>query len=270
MRNKRQSDTYHDASGAWERLGGELAAAVGFMTRLPLPATQAAHARPLADASWAFPVAGLAIGLIAGAVMGIASALGVPAFAAALLALGASALTTGALHEDGLSDCFDGLWGGADKETRLTIMRDSRVGGYGALSLVIATGLKAACLAALIDGAGVEAGWLALVAAHMAGRGVLPGVMHLVQRAGETGLAAMAGRPDQVRAGVALAIGALALPILLGPGIGLVAIVLGGLVTAKFVFLARWKLGGYTGDVLGLIEQAVEITVLLCAAAAIS
>lgn len=251
-------------------LAEDLLCALAFLTRIPIPTNSRAHARPLAGASWAFPAIGLLVGLLAGAVLALALALGVPALAAALLALAASAMLTGALHEDGLADCFDGLWGGRTPERRIEIMRDSRIGGYGALALVIATGVKAACLAALAEGAGGEAAWLALIAAHAAGRGVLPPVMHLLPRASATGLGALAGRPGADRAVAAGGIGALALPLLLGPGVGPAALLVAALAAAKLALVARWKLGGYNGDVLGGVEQAVEIAVLLTAAAALA
>ncbi|MBP5858100.1 adenosylcobinamide-GDP ribazoletransferase [Marivibrio halodurans] len=269
MTGKRQDRARAFASSHLGTATADLLCAIAFLTRLPVPAGSAAHARPLSGAAWAFPLVGLPVGLAAGAAMALADALGVPALAAALLGLALSAFVTGALHEDGLADMLDGAWGGMDRARRLAIMRDSRIGGYGALGLVIATGIKAACLAHLIGGAGAEAAWLALIAAAMVGRGALPAVMHGLGHARETGLAAMAGRPDARRTGIAAAIGIIALPLLLGPGAGVVAGLLAALVAAKLAFVARWKLGGQTGDVLGAIEQAVEITVLLCAAAAI-
>ncbi|MEQ8602238.1 MAG: adenosylcobinamide-GDP ribazoletransferase [Marivibrio sp.] len=251
-------------------LVGDLLCALAFLTRAPVPATSSAHARPLGQAAWAFPLVGLGVGFGAGAVLALAAALGVPPLAAGLLALGASATLTGALHEDGLADTLDGLWGGRDPARRLEIMRDSRIGGFGALGLVISVGLRAACLAAIVEGAGAEAAWLAFVAAAAAGRGALPAIMHLTPRASATGLGAMAGRPSADRAVIAAGLGTLALPLLLGPGAGPAAALLASIAAVKLALVARWKLGGYNGDVLGAAEQAVEIAVLLTAAAALS
>jgi adenosylcobinamide-GDP ribazoletransferase len=270
MTGKRQERKAAFASSVFGAVWGDFLCALGFLTRLPLPAGSAAHGRPLGAASWAFPLIGVVVGLIAGAVLALADAVGVPALPAALLALGTSAVLTGALHEDGLADSVDGLWGASSPQARLDIMRDSRIGGFGALGLIIATGLKASALAAVISGAGAQAAWLALIGAAIAGRGVLPGVMHLMARARETGLGAMAGRPSAARAVVAGAIAALTLPLLLGPDAGPAAVLLGLLVAGKGALVARWKIKGYTGDILGAIEQAVEIAVLLCAAAALS
>lgn len=249
---------------------GDLLCALAFLTRAPVPAASSAHARPLGQASWAFPLIGVGVGFAAGAVLAVASALGVPPLAAALLALGAGATLTGALHEDGLADTLDGLWGGRAPERRLEIMRDSRIGGFGALGLVISVGLRAACLAALVEGAGAEAAWLALIAASAAGRGALPAIMHLLPRASATGLGAMAGRPSADRAVIAGGVAALLAPLLLGPGTGSAAALLAAIAAAKIALVARWKLGGYNGDALGAAEQAVEIAVLLTAAAALS
>ncbi len=273
MTGKRQEREAAFAASAFGTALGDFLCALAFLTRLPIPAGSAAHARPLAGTGWAFPLVGLAVGLIAGAALALGHALGLPALAAALLALGVGAVVTGALHEDGFTDTLDGFWGAADRAERLAIMRDSRIGGYGALGLVIATGLKASALAAIVsgdgEGAGAESAWLALIGAAMAGRGALPALMHWLPAARANGLGAMAGRPSVERAAAAAAIGALALPLLLGPGAGIVAALVGALAAGGLALIARAKIGGQTGDVLGAAEQAVEIAVLLSAAALI-
>jgi adenosylcobinamide-GDP ribazoletransferase len=124
-----------------------------FFSRLPLPVL-AVETDPHGQESFAralrmAPFAGAALGFVAGAVLVAASGLGEPAPVAALLALTAGVLLSGAMHEDGLADVADGFGGGASRERKLEIMRDSRLGAYGATALVLSLGLRAAALAAL-------------------------------------------------------------------------------------------------------------------------
>jgi cobalamin synthase len=115
----------------------DLAAALTFLTRLPLPEAVTEPDRPpdLARATRAMPLAGAAIGLGGGAVYWLSAGLGLTPAIAGLLAVAATILVTGALHEDGLADSADGLFAGAESARRLEIMRDSRIGAYGTLAL---------------------------------------------------------------------------------------------------------------------------------------
>ena len=148
------------------------AAATGFLTRIPVAANP--DGGQLADAAWAFPLVGAGIGAIAAVVFAIAQLIGLGDWPAALLAVLAGLLLTGALHEDGLADTVDGLAGGHNRERKLAIMRDSRVGSFGVLALVLSVGLRAAALAQ--TGEAVFAG-LALIAAHAASRGLVTAAM---------------------------------------------------------------------------------------------
>src|SRR3979409_1783992 len=147
----------------------ELRVAVAFYTR-----TQgAAHAR----AAWAAPLVGVLIGALGALAYWIAYRLNLPALVAATLAVGATLLLTGCLHEDGLADTADGFGGGATRAQILDIMRDSRIGTYGALALGIALLLRIGALADLPN-PGLVA-W-ALIAAHAAARASLPAFMWLI------------------------------------------------------------------------------------------
>jgi len=243
----------------------EFFAALTFLTRLPLGRAPAeAPLLSLADTSWAFPVVGVAIGAIGGIAYMIASALALPALAAALIAVTATALVTGALHEDGLADTVDGFGGGASREAKLEIMRDSRIGTFGVLALIVSIGLRAVAIA------DIGTRWhvfLALIAAHALARGVLPWMAMSVPYARKDGLAANAGRPDAgiaaIAAVVAVAIALLVLPWISALGAALLA----GLSGLGMARLAQRQIGGQTGDVLGAFEQIGEIVVLLVAAA---
>jgi len=244
----------------------ELRTAMMFMTRLPVGNGKASLAR----SSWAFPVAGAVVGLIAGLVFWLSGAVGLPGLAAAFLALIASAMVTGALHEDGLADAADGLFMHGTPERKLEIMRDSRTGGFGALALVLLTGLKAAAIAVLpMDMTGL----LALVAVHALARAPLAGVMALLPPASRTGLAASTGAPTQAAAFVALGVGLAAAAAGIGFGFGpataLVAFIgVTGATTGLALFCHR-AIGGHNGDTLGAMEQVAEATVLLVLAAAL-
>ena len=246
-----------------DRRLGELLAAARFFTRLPLGDALPAGPGALAHASWAFPIVGGIIGIVCAAIYAVADRLGFPPLASALLAVAAGALVTGALHEDGLADTADGLGGGSDRAEKLAIMRDSRSGAFGVLALVFSVGLRAAAVASIASEGGVLA---AFVAAHAVGRGGLSAVMAVSTSARTDGLGATAGRPDSTEMAVSLVIAALIALLALGLRPGLGALVLAALAMAAIAVIARRQVGGYTGDVLGAIEQGGETAMLLAAA----
>lgn len=243
----------------------DLRAALTFLTRLPVGGPH----RDISRMAWAFPVAGAVVGVLAALVWSGAVAAGLGPWPAAFLALIASALATGALHEDGLADAADGLGAGGDAERMIAIMRDSRIGGYGALALMLTTGLKAAALASFGT---VSAGAAALIAAHTLSRAMLPALMAALPPATTGGLAATAGRPSGKLALAAVLTGCLlgggAIVAMTGAWLAVPLTVLAVLAAALLLGLyVRRRLGGYTGDTIGLVEQAVEIAVLLVLAA---
>ena len=102
--------------------------------------------------AWAAPVAGVAVGLIGALVLALTTLLGLPLLLRAGLATAALVVATGALHEDGLADVADGFGGGATRARKLEIMRDSRIGAYGAIAIALALILRVGALAAALDG----------------------------------------------------------------------------------------------------------------------
>jgi adenosylcobinamide-GDP ribazoletransferase len=242
----------------------DIAVALAFYTRLPLRPAGPVDGAAVARASWCAPLVGALIGTLAGLVYWIAYRLNLPPFVCATLAVAAGMLLTGGLHEDGLADTADGFGGGTTRERALDIMRDGRIGAYGTCALVVCLALRIGALADLPRAALVA--W-ALVGAHAAARATLPAFMRLLPPARTDGLSATAGAPSRERALVAAAIGFGLLWIALGLRNALIALALmlvGALVTA---WLARRKIGGQTGDVLGAVEQVGETLVLLVAAA---
>ncbi len=237
----------------------DLALALGLLTRLPVPVRDTARG---ARAAWAWPLAGAVLAGLAALGGGAALALGLPAPVAGLVALGALVMLGGGLHEDGLADSADGLWGGWTQERRLDIMRDSRIGSYGVIALVLGLGLRGVALALIFAG-GALAGAAALVIAAMVSRAAMAGVMAALPHARADGLARAQGRPPRTAVLLAAAL-ALAVALALAGVAGLIAAgaaALGALIVAR---LARARIGGQTGDILGAAQQVAEIAALLC------
>jgi len=191
-----------------------------------------------------------------------------PGLIGAVLAVAITVLITGGLHEDGLADTADGFGGGEERERKLEIMRDSRIGTYGVTALILMIGLKIACLGALLT----EASSTALAAAGLIGAGAASraGMVWLMVRlepAREDGLSKSAGRPDSAALTHALAITAAVLVItaLLVTGIMAAILAAAGAAAGTFIVerLARAHIEGQTGDVIGAGQQAAEAGFLL-------
>jgi len=247
--------------GLARQLRDDLHLALSFLTRLPLPALREMPADRLARSMRLFPLAGLVVGGVSALVYGAAFRFLGPV-PAAWLALAASIALTGALHEDGLADIADGFGGGADKPAKLAIMRDSRLGSYGVLALVLGLLLRGGALSALAEPGRVAVG---LLVAHCLSRAVIPLVMLGLPPARDNGLGAGAGRPSPGTATIAVLL-ALVVTALLLPVASSLTVVLAAL-TAAFLLalLARRQIGGQTGDVLGAVQQVTETAVLLAA-----
>ncbi|MEE8188003.1 MAG: adenosylcobinamide-GDP ribazoletransferase [Kiloniellales bacterium] len=244
----------------------DLKVALGTLTRLPLGPADEQEEGDLARATRTYPLAGVLIGLTGAAAFWLCDRLALPSLACGLIAVGVTALITGALHEDGLSDTADGFAGAFERERKLEIMRDSRTGVFGVLALLLSVGLRASALAEIAE-PGLVA--LALIAAHCAARAALPVIMRQLPLARPDGLAAEVGRPEAGHAGAAAGIAAVVAWLTLGFGTGLLVLVVGGLAAGALAFIARAQIGGYTGDVLGASEQAAETAILLAVAAAL-
>jgi adenosylcobinamide-GDP ribazoletransferase len=229
---------------------------LGFFTRLPVKMVEGS----LSDAVRAFPLAGLVVGLIGALVYYLGIQIGLSTLLAALLAVAATGIVTGALHEDGWADVCDALGARGGIEKRLEILRDSRLGSYGGLALIFATAIKVSALAAL---AAPELVAGALVASHALARGVLPLIMSRMDLARSEGLAARAGKPSIAAANWSLAIALIVAVIAIAPVAALVALLAALAATWLIAKLAQKKFGGYTGDVLGAVEQVAEMAILI-------
>ena len=239
-----------------------------FLTRLPIPLRGVLPDDAVARAAWSFPIAGALVGLVGAAAAIAGNAIGLPAVASALLALAATMAMTGALHEDGLADTADGLGGGRMRERKLEIMKDSRIGSYGVLALIVGVGLRAAALASADEDTRLHL-LGALVAAHAGSRALLPLLMRALPSVRPGGLAASVGVPSSLSSIMALVLGTAAVFWGLGDVLGLIGFVAAAIGMVVVGALARRQLGGYTGDVLGAAQQVGEIILLLAAVAQI-
>ena len=236
--------------------------AVQFLTRLPIPARlqTAWGMEDLQDSVHMFPLVGVLVGLGGSLVYAAAVFCSLPPVIAAILAVATQILMTGALHEDGLADVCDGFGGGRTREEKLEIMRDSRLGTYGAIGLILSLGLRISAIAHLAEPEVVAP---TLIAAAALSRAAMPVAMWLLPQARVEGLAASAGRPQRGR-------------VLLGIGFGVVAclhcvplLAAGILIAASFVIagmfliLSQHQIGGITGDVLGALQQILVLFTLM-------
>jgi adenosylcobinamide-GDP ribazoletransferase len=219
----------------------------------------------LADVLPVLPFIGAGVGLAAGLVFAIMRSLG-PGWLAAVLAVGAAVLMTRALHEDGLADTADGLGPHAlEPARRLEIMRDSRNGTFGVLALALSVLIKVTCLAQFAGGTGR----VVLIAAHALSRAVLAYPLLAYAPVHQDGLGAQAGKPTDNDVWLTIGIGAvLAFVLLIGKGF-FAAILAPVAAIASAWFASRWiaeRIGGYTGDTLGAVQQKAELVFLVVAA----
>lgn len=238
-----------------------IATAFTFLTRLPGVARWAdPEPGALSRASAYFPL----VGAVVGGWCALGHWLGLVWFEAPWLAAAAAVLfgvvLTGGFHEDGLADTADGLGGGFDRARQLEIMRDSRVGSYGVLALLLALAWKLGALAALSTAEAFAALVLAHVWARWSALPLIWALPYLRESSNHKPLADAAGaREASIASILAIALSlAVAPPLPVFGALGVAALVtaLGGLYVQR-------QIGGYTGDVLGAVNQAVEVAILL-------
>jgi adenosylcobinamide-GDP ribazoletransferase len=237
----------------------DLRLATGLLTRVPMPHPDGAMPAGLARAQRAFPLVGAMIGVVVGLVDLSLLAISIPPLAAAALALGASAALTGAMHEDGLADVGDGFGGGRDRAAKLLIMRDSRLGTYGAIILLVSFSARLSALASLRAAAIVPS----LVVAHALARAAIPVLAAGMPFARDDGLGKSAGRPAAASAIAAIIIAVVIAFLCLSAKQALVALAVTVAGTAAMAVLAWRQIGGVTGDVFGAAEQIAETAVLV-------
>jgi len=233
-------------------------ARLAFMLLSRLPMGQVEGDRPMGRTGWAYPLVGAVLGALTGLVyIGLVAA-GLPPVAAALTAVAAGMLLTGAMHEDGLADTLDGFGGGRTPARKLEIMKDSRIGTFGVAGLVVAIGLRVSLIAAFPDPAQAV---LALVAAGAVSRAGLPAMMAWLPAATASGLgrSAMRGAGRKVAAAAAilgLAVLVAAQGLAWSVPLALMALLAG------LGALFRRQIGGITGDTLGCAQVCAEVLTL--------
>jgi adenosylcobinamide-GDP ribazoletransferase len=241
--------------------------ALRFFSRLPVPATRrevALGSSGLAAATSMVPLAGAIIGLGPALVLVAAEAVGLPRLVGATLAIIVLVISTGALHEDALADCADGFGGGQTRERKLAIMRDSRIGAFGACAIGLSLLLRVAAFDA-VAGKSLALAAFVLVAGAAVSRTLSLLPLVLLPPARSEGAGAGAGKPNRfLIAGVLAALIGL-LPLLAGASLARVMASLALSTTAALgmVVLARRQIGGQTGDVAGATQQLAEIAILL-------
>ena len=231
--------------------------ALALLTRLPVHVGSFERG---ARAAWAYPLVGLLIGALAG-IAGLMSLwMGLDAPLTALISLIILIVTTGAMHEDGFADTADGLWGGWDAARRLEIMKDSHIGTYGVIALLLSFSGRWAALWMLFE-VGPAAAFTALLLAPMLSRAAMSALMAALPHARDHGLSHSTGRPSATTAALGIAIAGTLGLLLFGWGL-FGTLIWTAIITLAMAVIARAKIGGQTGDILGATQQAVEITLL--------
>lgn len=252
------------------RLAYDLAGCLRFYSRLPVPALPGEgdpHAVPdFRTLPRMLPLAGFLLGLPGAAVLLAAWGLGLGPFLAAGLAVTAGVLVTGALHEDGLADVADGFGGGTTPARRLEIMRDSRIGAYGGVALMLSLALRIGALATLLDRIELLAAPALLLAAALS-RSAALAPLALLPPARPDGAGAAVGRPSRrtlmIAGLVAFILVSFGLYLGIKP-IGAMIMILSCLLSAWIsTLLARKYIGGQSGDVIGATQQVAEISALI-------
>ena len=262
-----------------KQIYADLKSSILFLSRLPMSFSLQAPLPDFSRTPWTFAPAGMIIALPAALVLWAAVETGLAAPLAAILAVATMMLITGALHEDGLADTVDGFWGGYSRERKLEIMRDSTIGTYGVLGLIITVSLRITALWQLIEHMGALHSALVVIAIAGLSRAamlqpwsVLPSARpsksdnDTTKKKDESGLSARYGVPSQKIMALGMIAALPAVAILVWATGWLPAII--GLVLLQFAIfvllrLSRHHIGGHSGDTLGATQQLSELGLLL-------
>ncbi len=235
--------------------------ALGFFSRIPVPASIPYSEERMNQAGRYFALVGLLLGSLCALVYGLASSV-LPASVAIIIMMVFSLMLTGAFHEDGLTDMADGIGGGMTLERRLTIMKDSRIGTYGASALVMALLSKYVLLSELVK---FEQIATFIIVAYTLSRAVAASLIYdmpYVSDADASKSKPLAQQQSKLELTVLLATGVLPCLILSLPvAVTLVAVI----IVFRFLF-KRWllaRIGGFTGDCLGAAQQLSELLIYL-------
>lgn len=245
--------------------------AISFFTRLPVKHPTISHETDLGGINRYFSVVGILVGFLSGMLF-YGMSLVLPISAALVLAMISSVLLTGGLHEDGLGDICDGFGGGTSKEKKLAIMKDSAIGAYGTLSLVLALMLKYQLLLILAQSSAIVGNVSVIILYFILGQALSRVVAGSISfslpyaRTIDGKMGAIAENPQSKDLWILVLLGLL--PLLFLDGTIAVTLVISMLVSRQLLIrLFRWQIGGYTGDCLGATQQITELVCYLVLAA---
>lgn len=239
---------------------------IQFLSRLPVPERFADHDKPdFTRATRMFPLAGLLIALPAVLLIAVCNALRMPEMLGAALAVALQIAVTGALHEDGLCDCIDGFGGGRDSDSKLEIMKDSRVGAFGLVAAVMALILRVVLIASFLH-ISPAAAIAAFLSAQMLSRAFQVYFWRKLAPARKDGLAYGFGEPSRLASATAMTLGIggalfLTLPLFQTVSVALALIGASAALTL-FGLLCKHQIGGHTGDTIGALQIVAEIVFL--------
>jgi adenosylcobinamide-GDP ribazoletransferase len=263
-----------DRSKTIAPLLGQTMRATAFLSRLPVPERCFTGETSMRDDAAAFAFSGVLIAIAPALFLLFLGLIGVPSFLAAAFCILSLAAVTGALHEDGLGDVADGFGGGKDKEARLEIMKDSRIGTYGAIAIAGSLLLRTAALGAILTAHGSFAAAIAIIAIAACSRAAIVWFWASLPSVRPGGVSDSAGKPTESAVSVAAISGLAAFAILATLAIGFVNAAIALLFALAglqgFSRLCTRMIGGQTGDTLGTCQQIVEIMLLTGLALGIS
>lgn len=232
--------------------------ALSLLTRIPINIDHNNVDERSRKASWAYPLVGALVGAIAALTANILNFFGLPVTICTIMALLTMVALTGGIHEDGLSDSADGLGGGTDKDSILKIMKDSRIGSFGTIALVLIILGRYGSMNELMK---IDQLFWPLVAAGAVSRVPMVGAMVYLKPARNDGLSVSVGAPPKFSFIIALIIGILSCVLVVG--ILSILVLLGvGIITIIIFYIANEKISGQTGDVLGASQQFAELIAL--------
>lgn len=235
-----------------------LLGAIVFLTRIPVRTTRSLDTAR--SVPW-FPIVGLLIGTLVGGIAALLEPWSSP-YVAAGVAIVVGLLVTGAFHEDGLGDVADAFVGGWTREDRLRILKDSRHGTYGVVALVSSIALRFVALGALVL-AGPKSAFIGAVAAHGLARSAAVFTMLVARPATGEGLGSeYVARLRRASSAVGIAVTVSVAAVISGWWVA-VALVSAVVTTTVLIVWSKRKIGGFSGDVLGAIEQCGEIGVFV-------
>ena len=241
----------------WTPEWSDVKIALGLLSRIPVGNQSEKLKSRGPNQLWAFPVVGVLLGILACCIAELGIFLNLNNLAIGFLIVASTAITTGAMHFDGLADTLDGIWGGWSISQRLAIMKDSHIGVYGVVGLIVSVGLQAALYGQIIK----ESVW-PIIGIMAISRAVMVPMLAFLKNPRSEGLSSDVGQPKLQTVFLAMTLGIIA-SISSGAWIAL-----GGAILAACTVgaIARNKIGGQTGDILGATQQTAEVFALICVA----